>query len=1056
MYSINQIGAYVSYEYVSGNAYEVSLHVYRDCRGVGFQDTLAMKVEGDNGCFTSISFDVVLDTIINQTVECSLGNSCSVPNGRGSRGVEEIIYSAIVDLDLVPFKTILDNNCCDVYFTFTDCCRSGAITTGISGSLTNYAYLNRCYGKINTSVVYANKLAAQAYCNTTFEYNPFAIDDDGDSLVFSLDTPLGSSRTSPLSYNAPLSARIPFTPVCTNLSVNCPPVLISGFYTGFDFDTVTNNMRVTPKNCLEVTSFVNRTDEYRKDTGGIWRLIGITRRDQLLFNSQINNNLVPSLNVGKEYFACVGDTFALNLFTQDLAPTGGISDSTFLTWEHSLNNGSITLNDTNAKNQSALLKWAPDTGDISTIAQYVHLSVTESNCSSNSSISKTIVLYAVDSLSSNYTLTDRMNGTLVVDANITGGSSRLPNQISWLIDTIANFSTARSLTREVDSLTRLEPGKYYVRLFIENNTNCTIFLTDSITISPYFRFNFNSVPKLICNKNEVKIAPNIKDATRPITYQWYINGSPTQISSDSFIQKNITSEITYLLNAKDAAGQNYFETITLKTKDLPDLSSVKNPDAKCFSEGKFDLYENSPIGIGLNQSIKDSNIIQFMAVDSRRALMVKQGIGKPYWYNTERFFNTSLNNGYIPSPGVDTVRIFAQNIHTGCTDSTDFTVQINANPIIKLKQLNLCQADGVFNVNQALVDTPINPDLNRYTWTIDSAPTGLSTFDLSQILIDEDPNPLQSDYVFYPYLKGSHPSNPANNSRVGTYKLRFCFTELNTNCLSCDSTYVQVDPTPHAVLKPFSKLCYDDPIVRLDSFVNLTNGRWELKHFNGDSTGMNYNAALARMIDSTQISINTPENTKGTYFWRYVNETKKCISTDSIEMVVNERPTLQLNIDKDTIYLGETILLNIVQGSGLNLKWENGNINPSRLIREFATTEGENKYIMSGTDPSTSCTAKDTASIWVIKTKRPTSIQDLKAMGLKIYPNPTSSLLYIHSLYPYYEIKLMDPMGKQIFARNDSEIYESTIDLSKFANGTYFIQISGTKGTAYSQIIITK
>lgn len=1059
-YSISQIGTYISYKHVSGNAYKVSLHIYRDCRGIGYNDSFLMKLEGSNNCFNSINFYVTRDTIINGTFECSTGHSCNAPNGPGTAGVEEQIFSATIDLDSATYKVVLDSNCCDLYFTYGDCCRNGAGTTGITGALFNYAYLNRCVAKDNNSTNYKNKIALNAYCNTTFEYNPFAIDSDGDSLVFSLDAPLSNSRTATIAYSNPLSPTIPITPVCVDLSVDCAPAFLSGFYTGFDFDSITNTMRLTPKNCSEVTTFVNKTDEYRKDTAGIWRLVGSTRRDQLIFISTLANNNIPTVDVDETYFSCIGDSINIALVSKDKAPSGGFNDSTFISWEHSAANVDISIDNVNVKNQTATIKWTPKASDISNRGEMVHLIVTESNCPRNTSTSKAIILYAVDSLRSNHQLIDRKNGTLYMNAMLSGGSLLLLNRVTWLVDTLRDFTTAHTRSRVVDSISRLIPGKYYVRLLIENGTSCAINLLDSIVIAPYFRFNFEGALTEVCKKNNLIIRPNLFTAKRPITYQWYVNGSSTQISSDSFLSVEINGDISYVLNAKDATNQTYFETISITSKALPDLSSVQSPSAKCFDEGKFDLFGNHPTGVGLSQNTKDSSSIWFNTVDSRRSAMVKQGIGAPYWYETGRFYDTSLHSGFVPSPNVDTLRLYARETYTGCIDSLDFWVRINANPIFELNELSICQATGVFRPNELLVKAPFNPEAGMHTWSIDSAPSGLSSFDLTQILIDEDPHPLITDYHFYPYIKGSDPSNPVNLARLGTYKLQFCFEDSATKCQSCASTYFTILPTPSVQFKPFPKLCYNDPVVQLDSFVNLKNGRWELKYFNGDSTGSNFNSAQARMIDSTQIDVNTSDNLGGNYYWRYVNESDVCISQDSLDMVVNKRPNLQLNINTDSLYLGETVLLNVTQGGGLNLKWENGNISPSRLIREFATPEGVNLFIMTGTNPTTSCAASDTAIITVFRTKRPTSIRRIKEIGLVVYPNPTQSSLNLSTQEPVQLISVIDPTGKEVFRKSFKK--ESILkvnkggelDLSNLKPGVYILHISGKSGEVNTRIVL--
>lgn len=1043
---------YLSYRYLSTDRYEVNLHIFRDCRGISLPTSYNINVSSGGSCFSSITMTLSRDTIIDKSVKCPTSNVCQPPNSNSAGlGIEEIVYTGIMDLDSAQFNSIKTSNCCEIYFEFRGQVRPNSITTLASGSIGfNYAFLERCLGN-NHSVKYKNKHPNSMYCNNTFEYNPMAIDADGDSLVFSLESPL-TNRTSTVTYNTPLSTSIPLTPVCPTQTVTCAPSLFAGIYVGFGFDSVTNNMRFTPASCSQVGVFVNTTKEYRKDTNGVYQLIGITRKEHLLLGANINSNIPPTLDIKEEYYACVGDTFRLNVNSTDKAPTGGFSDTTFLTWEHNINNMDISMVDSSAKNQSATVKWAPSSSEISNQPYLINFGVSETNCSSNAQASRATAIYVVDSLSIQPQLIDRKNGTLYLNAQVSGGSDLLQNQFSWEVSDNPSLTNSISRIREIDSITRLEPGKYYVTLVVDNGSNCAKFFQDSIDIAPYFRFNFNNVQSEYCKSNLTEIEPNILNANRPISYEWYLQGSPTVISRDSILRRVIDNDEDYLLVAKDSDSASYSLNFSATILPLPDLSTVRNPTPKCLEAGQFDLFLDFPIGANVSKNTKDSNFITFAAVDSRRSNMVKTGLGTPYWYYAQRFYDSSQNQNFIPNPPVDSVRVYATNFWNGCTDSAQFEVRVNQNPVIQLIDKSLCQNVGGIKPSDYLLLTPSDLSNGEYTWSIDSAPAGLSSTDINQILKDTDPSPFVKNYVFYPFIPGSSPTAPFNANRIGTYKLKFCFTENIGNCQSCGFVYLTVLESPELIIKPFERICYDDGILELDSNSNISGGVWSLISFNDSTNGSAFDNAKGRLVNP-KLDLSNSSLEGGNYFVLYENATQTCPVRDSINISVGAQPNLKLNTYIDTLYLGESLLLEVVEGKNWDLRWENGSINSSRLIREFPLSQGVHEFIMTATNPATSCQHIDTVQIMVYKT---VGIKSAFASSLKVYPNPSNELINVRAGVPLTQISLYQVSGQLLKSFDTKDQLTHQLTLSEISSGTYYLAIKGEGEEVYIKINVIK
>lgn len=1045
---VTSLGSNIRYEYITGKQYRIILTDIRDCRGIPYADSQTVTMFTDASCTSNKSFTVKRTAIKNVTLQCASGTSCV----GGSKGYEANIYTKIIDFDSLPYKDVITNACCKVYFFHANYTRSGAVNTFSNlASIYNYAMLDVCKGAGNTSAQYTHLPIASAPCNNAFFYNPGVIDTDGDSLVYSLESPLGSSRTDSAIYNSPLHSKIPITPTCLTTGVTCPVSYFSNVLLGFSFNSANGDLRLTPSNCSEVTSFVIRTDEYKKDSNGVYQLVGFSRRDQYLEVFASSGNFPPSIPDMDCQYACAGQQFSMNINSTDPKPTIGSSDSTFLSWNNGIPMASFKIIDSSAKEKSALITWTPSRSDIRERPYYFSVSVTESNCTNPMQASKSGCIIVVDTLKASYILKDKLNGTLIVDANGSGGLPSLPIKYKWVIDTNSNFINSKTLTNKKDSLQQLNPGKYYVQLFIENGSNCSKFYSDSIIIAPYFRFNFKGVYDSSCHGKTLSIKPNILDGKRPIAYEWYVSGNATQISGDSILNFKVTKTETLFLTATDANNQNYSLEFKVNNIAGPDLISVNNPTPKCASDGKFDLLAMSPIGIGLNQSEVDSNSVWFTMVDSKRDTMVKKGITPPHYYYSDRFYNTNMN-AYIPPSGIDQVTIHARHNRTGCEDSTIFDVKVNKNPDVSLKNSMICQSAGSIKANTNIV-VPNNSVLNSgiYTWLIDSAPNAVTTFEIGQILVNEG-TAINPDYVFYPMNNAFAANEPENIRRVGKYKLKFCYVDGISGCASCDNMYITILTPPKVTFTPFAKVCYSADTIKLNQNVNLLEGSWELISFNGQKSGVEYNKAVARMPDSESIIVN---QMPGEYYLRYVNFSQSCVAKDSIKLIVIPEPIVKITSEKgNTIYLGETT--NLTANPGSNILWENSSIDSLRNIREFAYPAGVQAFSVRYIDPVTNCIGRDTIELLIVKDKRPISVQTVLEKGLVYFPNPAKNLVEISAEHSFNSLKLIDVQGKTIQSISLENVLNYKLDLENTASGVYFILLDGENGSAKLRLEVRK
>jgi len=88
----------------------------------------------------------------------------------------------------------------------------------------------------------------------------------------------------------------------------------------------------------------------------------------------------------------------------------------------------------------------------------------------------------------------------------------------------------------------------------------------------------------------------------------------------------------------------------------------------------------------------------------------------------------------------------------------------------------------------------------------------------------------------------------------------------------------------------------------------------------------------------------------------------------------------------------------------------------------------------------------------VTVTKQSTGINE-SLEGVQVYPNPSQGLLYVIGINDGAEVTVTNVLGESILK---TEIINKTIDLSKMANGVYFISIMGDQGMFTQRLIIQK
>jgi len=81
---------------------------------------------------------------------------------------------------------------------------------------------------------------------------------------------------------------------------------------------------------------------------------------------------------------------------------------------------------------------------------------------------------------------------------------------------------------------------------------------------------------------------------------------------------------------------------------------------------------------------------------------------------------------------------------------------------------------------------------------------------------------------------------------------------------------------------------------------------------------------------------------------------------------------------------------------------------------------------------------------------------DINISNLKIYPNPTSRILYIQGTNNINNIKIYNYLGKLVFDKNFGFNKKIQLDLSNINPGIYFIELHQDSGIRKEKLIKIK
>ncbi len=466
----HMMGADFTYRTIGLLKYEVRLTIYRDCAGVPLANpsggTRVYNLAG-----TTVSMSFTLESITDITPTCSgVAKPCNPPNSRvaGVKGVEEQVWVDTIDLNTSPFSVFKNDKWIGI--EMSQCCRNGAITTGVTGNFFIDMKIYQNSLSSNSSIQFYEMPFHILERGMPFMRNYGGIDPDGDSIVFELTNPL-SGRATPLTYSAPYSKIKPFTVYEPSGKPspdphNDPPI-------GFHLNSENGYLTFTPVKQGEVSVVAMTVKEYRNGA-----LISELRRDMQFWVSAPSGNVLHKITAPDSICIVAGDTIDFNVFTSDPGDTliAGAKDSLLLRYDNPISGTQFTIKDSNM--QSGRFVWNTKASDARSQAYHITFFSQDNSCPIRVATQKTIRIFISDKSATpstriNYT-TDNDSSDFLVQ------SSHESDIVSyqWFID-----NTKEGTDKRLRKL--LGKGKTYdievhVKYELKNQCGRNVILIDTV------------------------------------------------------------------------------------------------------------------------------------------------------------------------------------------------------------------------------------------------------------------------------------------------------------------------------------------------------------------------------------------------------------------------------------------------------------------------------------------------------------------------------------------------------------------------------------------------
>lgn len=545
----------LTYRFLGGLSYEITLKLYRDCSGVDLASTANIRLRSSCYRDTNAVLNLLNGSGNILPLICPAQQANSACLGGSLLGVKEYIYQ-----DTVTLPT----SCFDWQFSWTSCCRNAAITNLTNPYTRSFyleTYLNHELTGGNSSPSFGSIPTPYICLGQPFAYTQGASEVDGDSLVYSLVSPQ-TSAVGTIPHSPGYSATQPVSP---SLSIN----------------RNTGQLFFTP-NVQQVAIVGILVEEYRNDS-----LIGSTRRDLQIIVLNCNNSfpfLSPSQAINVQAPAvqssplvleiCPDNNLSFELQGLDL----DIGDSVYIEQAGSLPVGVNLMPNPGQGSGTLTVDWMPTAGDIGTYV--LEFLVRDNNCPLLGIQRYAVTIKVLDRTRAGQDLFYCPAGG-PVQLGAVGGKTFIwtdmnlnpvpPGELSC--DTCPNPLASPPVTTT-----------YVVTSDLGNCVN-----TDTVTVNVVSDINLitGAVRDTICQGDTTEIFAVPSPAVN-VTFDWLPRSSlsqPTSLTPLAFPSQHTH----YIVEASSTTGCKVKDTVEIHVIDL-DIDAVAPKDKVCRLDSSVALY----------------------------------------------------------------------------------------------------------------------------------------------------------------------------------------------------------------------------------------------------------------------------------------------------------------------------------------------------------------------------------------------------------------------------------------------------------------------------------
>ena len=598
----HMMGADVSYKCLGNGKYKIIAKVYRDCRGIpmGIVSFGAYAgTNGGNGCGSYTLSGLSRVKITDITSRCSTASSpCSPSNSTtGNQGTEEHTFEATIDFNASPLSNFLNKStCCEVTFYVNENARNGAITTGASGQnfystcMINICNLKKMKDKCNNSPQLSNPPFAILCCNQPWYFNNGAIDTlDYDSISYRLVDGLQGIPHSSITYSSPFSSQYPMTPICVPpTTIKCTPNPKTNPPRGFYFDTSNADVIVTPTKCDEVPVLCIEQIEWRKDTSGVYRIIGRTRRDmQLWIRDDCGYNKSPVINGPFSYKVCEGEKicFKIKITDETFTPNQTTPDTVLGKWNAGIPGATFKVVDPKLREKEYEFCWTPPIGSASDVLYSFTVTATDQHCSPPANSIRSFKVKVNPKPTSKRRYTQLKCGKFAMEAYNTYAAA----SYSWSVrDTLAKelfYST-----KKTDTMNYYYGGKYIIVHKLISSSSCVTIYSDTVILTQPPKVILAKADSFACYGTTFTLKAKVIAGKPTLKYKWN-NGD----TLDYTTIKNFKKDSTLMLEVTDGDGCKFRDTTYTFVKPLPVISLGPDKVICTYETNTFDGQNNDTV-----------------------------------------------------------------------------------------------------------------------------------------------------------------------------------------------------------------------------------------------------------------------------------------------------------------------------------------------------------------------------------------------------------------------------------------------------------------------------